>query len=68
MNDSLQAPYSNDRAIHAALALESFLDLDCERDVALSLVQEFGIDVNIIQHFREASHVQEKYDAASYVG
>jgi len=53
MNYTLQAACSNDRAVHAALALESFLDLDY---------------VNIIQHFREASHVQEKYDAASYVG
>ena len=68
MNYTLQATCSNDRAVHAALALESFLDLDYARDVALSLVQEFGIDVNIIQHSGEASHVWEAYNAASYAG
>jgi hypothetical protein len=68
MTYTLQAPCSNDPVVHAALALESFSDLDQARDVALSLVQEFGLDIDIIQHFGAASCVWEEYDAASYGG
>jgi len=66
MTYTLQAPCSSDPAVHEALALESFADLDRARDVALSLVQEFGLDIAIIQHFGAASCVWEEYDAASY--
>jgi len=63
---TLQAPTCADRLLCAELAAETFSDLDRARDVALSLVQEFGIDIAIIQHFGAASCVWEEYDAATY--
>jgi len=66
MTYTLQAPYCDDPIVLDAFALESFSDLDRARDVALSLVQEFGIDIAIIQHYGAASCVWEEYDAATY--
>jgi len=66
MTYTLQAPGYDDPIVLDAFALESFSDLDRARDVALSLVQEFGIDIAIIQHFGAASCVWEEYDAATY--
>ena len=63
---TLQAPSCSDHEVLEAFALETFTDLDSARDVALSLVQEFCLDVAILQHFGAASCVWEEYDAASY--
>lgn len=63
---TLQAPCCVDPLVLDAFALETFTDLDRARDVALSLVQEFGLDVAILQHFGAASCVWEEYDAATY--
>ena len=65
---TLQAPGSSDPDLQAELATETFSDLDRARDVALSLVQEFGTDVSILQHLGAAFCVWEEYDAASYGG
>lgn len=63
---TLQAPCCLDPALQAELTAETFTDLDRARDVALSLVEEFGVDVTVIQHFGAASCVWEEYDAATY--
>lgn len=63
---TLQAPRCEDPLVSDAFALETFTDLDRARDVALSLVEEFGVDVSILQHFGAASCVWEEYDAATY--
>jgi len=60
---TLQAPCSDDPEVHAELALEQFSNLDQARDVALSLVQEFGTAIDIVEHFGAASCVCEEYTA-----
>jgi len=63
---TLQAPCCADPVVLDAFALETFIDLDRARDVALLLVQELGLDVAILQHFAPASCIWEEYDAATY--
>ena len=65
---TLQAPCSEDPALRAELACETFTSLDQARDCALSFVQEFCTDIAIVQHFGAASCVWEEYDYDSYGG
>jgi len=63
---TLQAPSSGDPDLRAELAAETFTDLDRARDIALSLCQEYGLDIEVVRSFGAASCVWEVYDAATY--
>ena len=65
---TLQAPCSQDPALLAELSSETFTSLDRARDIALSLVEEYGTDIAILQHLGAASCIWEEYDSASYGG
>ncbi len=65
---TLQALCSQDPALLAELSSETFTSLDHARDIALSLVEEYGTDITILQHLGSASSLWEVYDSASYGG
>jgi hypothetical protein len=63
---TLRTMASADETLLAELAGEWFNDLDQARDVALSLCHEFGVDIQIIEHYGISKNTREIYDAATY--
>ena len=63
---TLQAVHSANESLLRELANEQFIDLDQARDVALSLVHEYGVDIQVLECFAVSEHVREVYDAATY--